>query len=336
MKTNPLISVILPVYNAGKFLNESIDSILNQTVEDFEFIIIDDASIDNSIEIIQSYQDNRIRFFRNKQNLGISKTLNFGISKAKGKFIARMDADDIALRYRFQEQLQFMNNNLDIDICGSYVQHFGDSNETWEPPLDHESIRVSSIFFSPMVHPTIFARYQYYQKHIYDSGFDYAEDYHLWISSFDSANFANIPQVLLKYRFHARQTSTALRTQQKEVGKRIRTILLDKVGCEYNDKELELYMKIVNMSDDSDIASKQNCLMKLLQANQKSAYYDNVIFENFLSSYLWDTYNQSTSKSWKILKMTYKSPLIKPSSISLLKHIKFIIKCVIKYNRRDS
>ena len=126
---SPLISVILPVYNAEKYLAEAIDSILNQTFTDFEFIIINDGSTDNSLSILQSYQtqDSRIRLF-SRENKGIVMTMNEGIDLARGEWLARMDADDIAMPSRFERQLQHLKETS-ADICGAWIEFFGNTRQ---------------------------------------------------------------------------------------------------------------------------------------------------------------------------------------------------------------
>ena len=131
----------MPAYNAEKYIAESIESILSQTFTDFEFIIINDASTDSTKEIIESFQDSRIILINNEQNLGVAKSLNIGIATAKGKYIARMDADDISLPERFQTQFNFMEKNPDIDICGSWARMFGDKDDCMQTLQNHEDIR---------------------------------------------------------------------------------------------------------------------------------------------------------------------------------------------------
>jgi glycosyltransferase involved in cell wall biosynthesis len=120
-KQEPLISVVMPVYNAAQYLREAIDSILNQTFRDFEFIIINDGSTDRSLEIIQSYNDDRIRLI-NQKNTGLAKALNNGIAIAKSDFIARMDADDISIPERLTSQFSFLESNVDVVAVGSNAE----------------------------------------------------------------------------------------------------------------------------------------------------------------------------------------------------------------------
>lgn len=127
---NELISVILPVYNGEKYLKEAIESILNQTYTNFEFIIIDDGSKDSSLEIIKEYEKEDERIVAvSRENKGLIATLNEGIEKAKGKYIARMDQDDISLPNRFEEQLKIMENDKEIVVCGSWINVFGENRK---------------------------------------------------------------------------------------------------------------------------------------------------------------------------------------------------------------
>ena len=132
---SPQISVVMPAYNAEKYITEAIDSILFQTFKDFEFIIINDASTDSTKDIIESYKDPRIKLVNNEQNKGVAKSLNIGISVACGKYIARMDADDIALPERFQKQFDFMEQHPNIDVCGSWAKKTGNENEIINNPV---------------------------------------------------------------------------------------------------------------------------------------------------------------------------------------------------------
>ena len=149
------MSVIMPVYNGEKYLKEAIDSILNQTFSDFEFIIVNDCSSDNTEDIIKSYKDNRIVYLKNEENSGVATTLNRGLDIAKGEYIARMDADDISLPKRFEKQVDFMDKNKNCIICGSNTELFGAISGRTYVPLTDSAIRATVIFSSPFTHPTV-------------------------------------------------------------------------------------------------------------------------------------------------------------------------------------
>ena len=203
--SEPKISVVMPVYNSEKYLQESIESILNQTFTDFEFIIVDDQSTDSSWQIIQEYanKDSRIVAVKNTGKKGCYPARNCGHKLAKGKYIAVMDSDDIALPQRLQTQFDFMEQNPDIGICGSWAKNFGNQNDIIKTPITHDEIRDTSFFYSPMVHPTaMFTN----NAICYSEEHSSAQDYKLWCRKINEFKFANIPKVLLLYRRHSSQT----------------------------------------------------------------------------------------------------------------------------------
>jgi glycosyltransferase involved in cell wall biosynthesis len=205
MNNTPLISVLMPVYNAESYLKDSIQSILNQSLNDFEFIIINDCSTDRSGEIIKSFSDNRIRYFENTENLKLIQCLNFGISVANGKYIARMDADDISMPNRFQKQFEVMENNPKIDICGTSIQYFNESErlKKWIVPEKDHNIKLKMLFGSQFAHPTVFIKKSFLDKHklVYSDNALHVEDYEFWIRCCGlGAYFYNITDVMLLYR----------------------------------------------------------------------------------------------------------------------------------------
>ena len=179
----PLISILLPVYNAENYVQETIASILAQTYTHFELIVINDGSTDCSQEIIDSFNDKRIITLKNEHNIRLIATLNLGLQKAKGKYIARIDADDIMLPNRISKQVMFLEENLDYGMVGSYVQTFGDVKGSICYPLDDASIRYTSMFYNPFIHSTVMLRASVIATHLldYDSTMLHVEDYALWI-----------------------------------------------------------------------------------------------------------------------------------------------------------
>jgi glycosyltransferase involved in cell wall biosynthesis len=206
----PLISILLPVYNAENYVQETIASILAQTYTHFELIVINDGSTDRSQEIIDSFNDKRIITLKNEHNIRLIATLNLGLQKAKGKYIARIDADDIMLPNRISKQVMFLEENLDYGMVGSYVQTFGDVEGSIFYPLDDASIRYTSMFYNPFVHSTVMLRASVIATNLldYDSTMLHVEDYALWIQIMRVSKVANLPEILVRYRVHAFQIST--------------------------------------------------------------------------------------------------------------------------------
>lgn len=177
-----LISVIMSVYNAESTLSNAIKSILNQSMTDFEFIIIDDGSSDKSLEIIYNYQikDKRIIILKNKVNIGLTKTLNKAIQVASGKYIARQDADDISLSNRLEKQLNFLDNNEDYVFCGTNGFR-KQTNEELLKFFDYHDIKKNLILKNCFVHPSIMIRNEAFKKYgFYDESYRFAQDYELW------------------------------------------------------------------------------------------------------------------------------------------------------------
>jgi len=220
----PLISVVLPVYNGEKYLVEAIDSILSQTFVDFELILIDDGSTDGSNRILQKYgnSDARLSVYT-RENRGLVATLNEGIELARGKWIARMDQDDIALPQRFEKQLIWLEKS-GADICGSWVKRFGtyDKRIVRLNQID-EVIKTEILFGSPFVHPSVMMRTVLAKRLHYDPSCEKAEDYDLWVrAAAEGWKMTNVPEVLLWYRVHSAQISTKTMALQHQVGQEIR------------------------------------------------------------------------------------------------------------------
>lgn len=209
----PVISVIMPVYNAAKFLRQSIDSVLSQTFKDFEFLIFNDASTDDSLVIIKSYTDPRIKLITSEVNTGYLPHLNHGFKIARGKYIARMDADDISHPERFQQQFDYLEQNTNVQIAGSFITLFSDEKETIKTikyPVLPKYIKWHAIKGTPLAHPAVMLKTECIAQlnYFYDHHYYPAEDYDLWTRLLlKNYNIANIPAVLLKYRAHQHQTS---------------------------------------------------------------------------------------------------------------------------------
>ena len=229
---NPLVTVLMPVYNGKKYLEEVIKSILNQTFRDFEFLIIDDGSTDNSVEIMGLFNDARIRIERNKTNLGLIKTLNKGFGLSKGKYIARMDCDDISLPKRLSVQVNFMEKHPEIGVCGSWIKVIGLKKFINKYFQKHEELKANLLFSTSFAHPSVIIRKELIDKYNleYDEQYKHAEDYELWSRMVGHTNMANINKVLFHYRMHPTSISKKNSSEQVENSNNVRLGLLGKLG----------------------------------------------------------------------------------------------------------
>lgn len=228
MNNSPLVSVIIPVYNAERFVESAVRSIMNQTYTNLEILVTDDCSTDGSFEILQrlAAEDSRITLYRNESNLKIVRTLNSLVAAASGKYIARMDADDISLPKRIEKQVAFLESNPDYALCGTNAWHIDESGRRIGKsvlPLSFEDNKFFLQFYSTFYHPTVMLRSEIYKQNLYDENFLYAEDYELWAKLVfaENAKGANIKEKLLKYRIFKNQSSEEHRKEQNESSARI-------------------------------------------------------------------------------------------------------------------
>jgi glycosyltransferase involved in cell wall biosynthesis len=226
-----VISVILPIFNAQKFLADCLESLRNQTYTDFQVLMIDDGSVDKSLEIIQQYCELDKRFkYRSRENHGLVATLNELLAWANTDLIARMDADDIAYPERFSRQVQLIKDH-DLDIVGSSITEFSGifgeksylAREIYYP-ASHSEIELFTLFKSPFAHPSVIFKKSFLEsKNLhYTKNFKTCEDYDLWVNMLQAgARCSNIQEPLLYYRVHDTQKSKRESTQLKEEFKTI-------------------------------------------------------------------------------------------------------------------
>jgi cellulose synthase/poly-beta-1,6-N-acetylglucosamine synthase-like glycosyltransferase len=214
----PIVSIVMSVFNGERFLREAVESILNQTFHDFEFIIIDDGSTDSSGSILNAYQrsDCRVRAYH-QENKGLIESLNRGCGIAQGKYIARMDADDMAVTERLARQIDFMKTHPEVAVLGTAVEFIDDDGKALRIasfPLSHREIQQIALDRAFLWHPSVLMRKSAWSRVGGYRNVAHAEDYDLWLRIADHFELANLPQVLLKYRLHATQVSvTSCRKQ---------------------------------------------------------------------------------------------------------------------------
>jgi hypothetical protein len=216
----PKISVVMSVHNSEKYLRGAMDSILNQTFANFELIVINDGSTDGTCAILESYGDSRIRLLYNQENIGLTRSLNKGLAVARGEYIARMDADDVAMPHRFERQVTFLENYPDIGILGSSCQMVdtnGREQRLYQMPTSDLQIRWTSLLANPFWHPTVMMRRDVLIQNSlkYDEAFQTTQDYDLWTRMLKYTRGANLDEPLIQYRLCQGITSTHRETQLK-------------------------------------------------------------------------------------------------------------------------
>lgn len=285
-----LVTVLLPVYNGSKYLREAIESILAQTFSDFEFIIINDASTDDSENIILSYYDSRIRYYKNEINLGLVATLNKGLVLAEGKYIARMDQDDWSYNNRLQMQYEFMESNPAYCVIGSHISLFNSQKKIYYPLTD-SSVKQNLLWSPSFAHPAVMIRSSVIKEHqlFYDDLYTHAEDYGFWVKLSQYGKMANLNKILLKYRFHENQYTSVYKESMKLAGRNARLHYYDLIPAKWNPEEKELFIRLVDMNINfSSIIECKNSgtlLLKFKKIFQQCDFDVNQLLKT--SGYLW-------------------------------------------------
>jgi len=267
----PSVTVLMSVYNGEKYLSDAIDSILNQTFPDFELLIINDGSIDGSSEILHNYsqQDKRIRL-HHQTNQGLIAALNKGLELARGKFIARMDADDVSLPERLAIQLAFLEAHPDVGVLGSgavAMDSSGISSYTVQFPMQHDVLRWFLCFTNPIVHPTAMMRQPIVaQVGGYNAAAVHAEDYDLWCRLCCVTRLSNLQNVLLLLRKHDSNVSKVHTTQQLQNSVHISHLMISHILNEEISSDIVQRLWDNEFQKSSDVRPVAKLLYRLYHA----------------------------------------------------------------------
>lgn len=264
----PLVTVLMPVYNGEKYLREAIDSILEQTLTDFEFLIIDDGSMDNSVEIINSYSDPRIKLVKNETNLGISKTLNKGIELASAELIARMDSDDISYPARLQKQYDYFINNPKCALLSTWAKTINEKKEHVKTEKYRSRLHYYNLTFECwMYHPTVmYTRTAVMEVGMYN--IPYAEDFELFWQLSRKFKIACLEEVLIDYRITSQSLHQVIRkkeydeTMDWQLLRNIRYFTGDDFQIEWEEVEC-LRFNFIPLMNKKSVNAIVNCLNKL-------------------------------------------------------------------------
>lgn len=275
LNIKPKISVIMPVYNAEKYISKAIDSILGQTEEDFELILIDDCGTDNSMGIVRDYKDKRIRIVQNEKNKGISYSRNKGINVAKGEYIALMDDDDIAPSDRFDIEINYMREHPDIDVIGGISRAIDENGNIIEylPSkiiCNPNRIYAELLFGDKIANGSTMIRTEFIRKNnlYYKDGFLGMEDYKFWTECAVVGKIANIDKILLYWR-KTKENETYHVISKKSEERKIKYAEIQKeallaYGFELSNEEIKLFTDVFKEKTKEYISIKGLCEVLLL------------------------------------------------------------------------
>jgi glycosyltransferase involved in cell wall biosynthesis len=267
----PMVSIIMPTYNRQEFISSSIESILAQTYANWELIIIDDSSTDDTLNVIRSFKDQRIRVFENKKNMGVASSLNKAIELARGSYIARQDSDDSSLPERIEKQVGFLESHKEISICGSQMKSmFGQI--IYNYPEFNDQIVASMLLSYPAASPTLMFRKAVFENLKFKEGLRTGEDYQWLAEAIFLYKMYTIQEVLVLYREHDDQLSIHYLDLQREADVNLRLELFKKLKYNINDYPDELILKFLSLKEPIRISEFVKYLkwLKFLSEANKS------------------------------------------------------------------
>ena len=297
----PLVSIVMAVYNGEKFIHETIKSILNQGYENFELILIDDCSTDSTLKILQSYTEPRIQVIHNETNRKLAASLNRGIRHASGKYIARMDADDLCESNRFTLQVNYMEKHPDVDVLGGNYRAFGSARYKSDYPSKHKAIETGLFFENTVCHPAVMFRRQAISSW-YDESFAASQDYDLWTRLIAEHNFHNLKAVVMKYRVHEGQTLKTASGAQKAGANSSRLRMLNKLNISETDKDK--FIEFCNLPTELSFQKFLEYCRLLDDVRKNGRFLDKRAYKHYARKCIWkNVYNQAGKRAFnKIFK----------------------------------
>ena len=281
--TTPRVSILMPVYNVASYLREAMDSMLAQTYTDFELIVLDDCSPDNSAEILDTYTDPRIVRYRGEKNVGLSNVLNVGMAMARGELIARMDSDDISTPERLATQVAYLDAHPEVDLCSCGMELFGAKQETWVRETNVEDVKITALFHSPILHASSMWRREAFER----VGLRFlqemvpAEDYDMWTRAMAAGQrLVNIPQVMYLYRIHPSQATT----QTDKTAKKDREVKANYLRMLYPEQDMS-DVDLLPTLMASDLGRIKQSVVRLLEANKRAPFFEVARLEKRLWNY---------------------------------------------------
>ncbi len=328
--SKPLLTVLMSVKNGEPYLRETVESILNQTFRDFEFLILDNASTDNSREIVRSFNDPRIRLIELPGDIGQVAALNKGLDMIDTPLIARMDADDICLPRRFEMQVAFMEANPGVGISSAYVIAFDGKKELrWSWPCAPADIKVKLLFECSLAHPLAMMRKSLMDRYNlrYDAEIGHSFDWELWQRAAEHFDLANIPFYLLRYRLHAANESKKTLHMQRKAAEAIDTQTLGRLGLAHHPLRgvhRDTAFETLNVKERGPAFLNEaiRWFEELESANRRNTVYSAEALRKFLNERLFFILKLNTAHRRLILKIYFKKRLYR--TVGFYRSFKFV------------
>ena len=337
MADTPILSVLMPVFNSEQFVADAIKSILSQSFRDFEFLILDDASTDRSLEIIKNFEelDPRIKVFQNEKNLGVVESRNKLINLSKGKYIAWIDSDDIAINNRLETQISFLEKHQEIGLVGTdaiIIDENGKETGKWLFETDLQKLKIELFFHSPFLSSSVMIRKNCLSQNFYDPRFSVSEDFNLYSKISEHYETANIPEFLVKYRINSKGLSKSNTEKMEQLSVQVIKEHAERLGIKLEESTIKHLRKPKTSSKIAfeEIAEIENSLILLKDLLLKNDRFEKTAVNEVIQKYWFETCRKSTHNGLEILSIFFKSALF-CKKLSLKDNCRLFIRALIKF-----
>ena len=285
----PRVTVLMPTYNVAPYVREAIESVLRQSYRDFELLVIDDCSTDETVDVVRGINDERIHIVQNEKNVGLAENLNRGLALIDSELVARMDGDDIAEPYWLEHEVAILDSHPEVGICSGGFERFGTVKSLVRFPEHHEDCMANMLFECSVIVPTF--RISLYHDHglRYSTESFPAEDYRFWAECLRVTKIYNLQETLFHYRMHPTQICTARREEQQQKVAAVRLFMLEWLSPDFSEEEKCYYtgqFMVPQIASRQDYRERQEFCQKMIEKNRSVGHFDKDSLRRRLNKHL--------------------------------------------------
>lgn len=279
----------MPTYNVSPYVREAIDSVMQQTYTDFELLVIDDCSTDDTVSVVRSIDDPRIHIIQNEKNVGLAENLNRGLSHITTEYVARMDGDDIAEPFWLEREVTILDSHPEIGICSGGFERFGTVKSLVRFPERHEDSMANMLFECSVIVPTFrMSLYRDYGLRYSTEAFP-AEDYRFWAECLRITKIYNVQETLFHYRMHPTQICTARREEQQRKVAQVRRYMLEWLSGDFTEEDKTYYtgqFMAPQIASKQDLTERKTFADKIIEKNRQVGHFDEATLRHRLHKHL--------------------------------------------------